>query len=171
MGHKMLALAAGLLVVGLVHGQDPTHKPPQPVPSPCPTDINPYWEDFTEVGFEDFYLGCLLTWVNDPETRNNTYTWWEAKEFCENAGGYLVQVETEVEHQQLSWHFLTHWNWVGERYYWIGLTDFETYGTWIWNHTGVKVFFHAITSSFSMPSSHHFSPSFISFLPLYHLNF
>ena len=41
---RMLALAAGLLVVGLVHGQDPTHKPPQPVPSPCPTDINPYWE-------------------------------------------------------------------------------------------------------------------------------
>jgi len=138
----LLLTAVGLLVVGLgVHGQDPTHKPPQPVPSPCPTDINPYWEDFTEVGFEDFYLGCLLTNMNDPETRNNTYTWWEAKEFCENAGGYLVQVETEVEHQQLSWHFLTHWNWVGERYYWIGLEDFETYGTWIWNHTGVKADF------------------------------
>ena len=24
--------------------------------------------------------------------RNNTYTWWEAKEFCENNGGYLVEV-------------------------------------------------------------------------------
>ena len=28
--------------------------------------------------------------------RNNTYTWWEAKEFCENAGGYLVQVLTRL---------------------------------------------------------------------------
>ena len=151
-----------------MHGQ--SHKPPQPVPSPCPTDINPYWEasmqihkykytyswslmwaaqDFTEVGYDDFYLGCLLTNMNDPETRqdikqskilacvfmiqiyqyksgrhsyilslqqhlhphfhflrqqkqhlclhfhflrNNTYTWWEAKEFCENNGGYLVEV-------------------------------------------------------------------------------
>jgi len=140
----MLALVVGGLLVGLVqvHGQDETtHKPPKPVPSPCPTDINPYWEDFTEVGYDGFYLSCFLTNMNDPETRNNTYTWSEAKEFCENAGGYLAQVESEAEHQQLSWHYLTHWNWVGERYYWIGLEDFETYGTWIWNHTGVKADF------------------------------
>ena len=31
-----------------------------------------------------------------PINRNNTYTWWEAKEFCENAGGYLVQVLTRL---------------------------------------------------------------------------
>merc|ERR1712001_476012 len=111
---KMLVLAVGLLVVGqLVHGQDPTHKPPQPVPSPCPTDINPYWEDFTEVGYEDFYLGCLLTNMNDPETRNNTYTWWEAKEFCENAGGYLVQVSSPKSIPDIC-HFFT-------------LTHFETW--------------------------------------------
>ena len=30
---------------------------------------------------------------------------------------------------------------LGGRYYWIGLEDFETYGTWIWNHTGVKADF------------------------------
>ena len=64
--------------------------------------------------------------------RNNTYNWWEAQQFCEAAGGYLAQVgqpdepnkpgddtgeqvETEEEHQLLSWHYLTHWNWVGQR--------------------------------------------------------
>ena len=30
---------------------------------------------------------------------------------------------------------------IADRYYWIGLEDFETYGTWIWNHTGVKADF------------------------------
>ena len=28
-------------------------------------------QDFTEVGYDDFYLGCLLTNMNDPETRQN----------------------------------------------------------------------------------------------------
>ena len=27
----------------------------------------------------------------------------------------FLKVESENEHQQLSWHYLTHWNWVGER--------------------------------------------------------
>ena len=31
--------------------------------------------------------------------------------FVEN----FLKVESENEHQQLSWHYLTHWNWVGER--------------------------------------------------------
>ena len=25
-------------------------------------------------------------------SRNNTYNWWEARQFCEAAGGYLAQV-------------------------------------------------------------------------------
>ena len=28
-------------------------------------------QDFTEVGYGDFYLGCLLTNMNDPETRQS----------------------------------------------------------------------------------------------------
>jgi len=118
-----------LLLACMVQCQDT--RPPAPVPSPCPIDKNPYWEDFTEVGI----LGCFLTNLNDETTRNNTYNWWEAQQFCEAAGGYMAQVETEEEHQLLSWHYLTHWNWVGQRYYWIGLTDFEEYGRWTWNHT------------------------------------
>ena len=38
-------------------------------------------------------------------------------------------------------HFSTNIQSPGARYYWIGLTDFDTYGTWIWNHTGVKADF------------------------------
>ena len=164
-----------------MHGQ--SHKPPQPVPSPCPTDINPYWEasmqihkykytysithghwyellrisqrlvmmTFTSAAFSQTWttlrqgkilsnskiLSCVFMiqvflmyqyksgrnsnilslfrllfqqkqhlhphfhflrqqkqhlCLHFHFLRNNTYTWWEAKEFCENNGGYLVEV-------------------------------------------------------------------------------
>lgn len=60
----------------------------------------------------------------------NSMTWQEAKEYCENLGGYLVTI-TSKEEQEFIQNYIAEKNYSNKRF-WIGTTDSAKEGTWTW---------------------------------------
>ena len=65
---------------------------------------------------------CYL-WVTDQE-RN----WNEAENFCKSKGGHLASVTSLDVH-----NFMLEWAGLNKTKVWIGATDQEREGTWIWS--------------------------------------
>merc|ERR1712055_132111 len=59
-------------------------------------------------------------------------TWYEAHDYCLEIGGaYLVEIDSEEEETALLGAFAVY-----DQDYWIGLTDADSEGDWIWADTG-----------------------------------
>merc|ERR1719282_1439731 len=56
-------------------------------------------------------------------------TWYQAKEFCNNLGGYLVNIEAEAEELLLEEQLDP------AKIYWIGLNDQRVEGQFEWTET------------------------------------
>merc|ERR1719239_311044 len=72
--------------------------------------------------------GCYLF-------QKSNSTWYEARRDCQQKGGYLVEIDSEEEQQEIMYGIrMKGW----DRYpgVWIGLTDIFHDGTWVWDHLG-----------------------------------
>ena len=75
-------------------------------------------------------------------------TWWEAKEECKQLGGWLVEIESEEQNDELYEEARKH-N-IAEA--WIGLSDAAKEGEWVWT-SGKKATFLNWTPHGSSPSN------------------
>ncbi|XP_035285342.1 lactose-binding lectin l-2-like isoform X2 [Anguilla anguilla] len=57
--------------------------------------------------------------------------WWEAESHCMNLGGHLASVHSNVEYQFL--RELNKYSDPHDSIFWIGLTDIQKEGTWVWS--------------------------------------
>ena len=57
--------------------------------------------------------------------------WFDAHDYCLEIGGYIVEIDTEEEETALLGAFNVY-----DQDYWIGLTDADTEGEWIWADSG-----------------------------------
>jgi len=58
---------------------------------------------------------------------SRSLSWREGNDYCQQQGGYMVEVNSEAEQQLLTGMY------GAENYHWIGLTDWN--GEWIWRHS------------------------------------
>merc|ERR1712223_1140259 len=59
--------------------------------------------------------------------------WFDAHDYCLEIGGYLVEIDTAEEEDWLLGAFAVY-----DQDYWIGLTDAEEEGRWIWADAGFE---------------------------------
>ena len=70
----------------------------------------------------------------DSEARN----WYDARDQCNQEGGYLTEVDSEEENQAIVKYIITQ-KWQRKKEFWIGLNDFMVGGRWQWAHSGIKL--------------------------------
>ena len=75
--------------------------------------------------------GCYL--FLDSEKRN----WKEAKEKCEQEGGYLTEVDSKEENQAIVNYIIAQKWQSAEKEFWIGLHKVQ--GIWQWDHSGMEL--------------------------------
>merc|ERR1739836_52739 len=59
----------------------------------------------------------------------NNMNWFQAQQFCEEKGGYLAEIVTEIEQTNLNAILDT------DSCYWIGLSDLAAEGEFVWQHS------------------------------------
>merc|ERR1712098_165236 len=97
------------------------------------------WHDMSFLRFLTLALSLGLAFARCPESwwtfgnscyhnSGATMTWAEARAYCRGIqGGYLVEIESEEEEQALVGAFAIY-----DQDYWIGLTDQDSEGEWVW---------------------------------------
>ncbi|XP_063413460.1 uncharacterized protein LOC134695881 [Mytilus trossulus] len=75
--------------------------------------------------------------ITPPDTTTKQ-EWKNASEICKNNGGYLATLETAEENQLVKDYVGT----LGKTDYFIGGSDLQTEGTFLWEHSGVLVNLH-----------------------------
>ena len=74
-------------------------------------------------GWLSFNGHCYLS-------KDRYITWDDAVAFCESKNSYLVEITTDAELRFVSSHF---------RWFWLGATDRETSGTFVYQHSRLQV--------------------------------
>lgn len=78
-----------------------------------------------------FDLDCITSWCSyggrSYLLSNQTLSWQNAKENCNQMNAHLVEIQTAEEHRWII-SIISDWHW-------IGLTDLNSEGVWIWNHS------------------------------------
>ncbi|XP_071142862.1 uncharacterized protein [Mytilus edulis] len=91
-------------------------------------------------------VSCDLDWIlvgascyriTPPDTITKQQ-WKNASEICKDNGGYLATLETAEENQLVKDYVGT----LGKKDYFIGGSDLQTEGTFLWEHSGVIVNLH-----------------------------
>merc|ERR1712110_173407 len=73
-------------------------------------------------------LECLCHfWFSCYHRSSRSLSWREGNDYCQQQGGYVVEVNSEAEQQLLTGMY------GAENYHWLGLTDWN--GEWIWRHS------------------------------------
>lgn len=92
----------------------------------CSTESNTV-DSSSEIIYDDntlIYNGNTYKFIND-----SSYTWNEAKEYCESLGGHLVTITSEGE-QDAVYSFIK--DRIGDEDVYIGLSDTDENGVWNW---------------------------------------
>lgn len=93
---------------------------------------NKYNRTFISIGDSDEHQDIPSTAVefngNYYQVYDNSMTWTEAKEYCENLGGHLATITT-AEEQAFVESII---NYGTKSYYWLGGTDENVEGDWTW---------------------------------------
>ncbi|KAH3844849.1 perlucin-like [Dreissena polymorpha] len=79
-------------------------------------------------------LGCRSGWLNHGTScyhlSHDQEAWINAEALCERFGGYLAEINDVIEDK-----FLQGWVNNINKQYWIGGTDLENEGEWLWVHS------------------------------------
>ncbi|XP_045157798.2 perlucin-like [Mercenaria mercenaria] len=82
--------------------------------------------------------GCMDGWVEYGGScylfSYDTYSWTDARVYCNNFGAELVEIETSSENVFVRETLES----IGHSKYWIGLNDLDTEGVWVWTSTGIQ---------------------------------
>ncbi|CAG2253803.1 unnamed protein product [Mytilus edulis] len=82
-------------------------------------------------------VGASCYRITPPDTITKQQ-WKNASEICKDNGGYLATLETAEENQLVKDYVGT----LGKKDYFIGGSDLQTEGTFLWEHSGVIVNLH-----------------------------
>merc|ERR1712018_299635 len=84
-------------------------------------------------------IGCpsAFYWIDAGEScyrvSTEPKTWYEARLFCTEEGGYLAEIQSQEESDITNELFRDDWR------FWIGLTDYDEDGKWVWEESDTAI--------------------------------